>query len=240
MLADGKVIQELKQQDKGLWNRVKKYVEDLCRKIREVYKKLKPDSFEGQTVAKMRDAAEEMRRLFAEGLQDAAENYQGAEKNTTREGDVKMQIRTANGNDIVWIEDNIMKENKGEPTRQFIANYIAEHIGEVYTIIESGQGVYIGKDLPGEYTQSKYTTNILKNNSRILKAKNRAAASLGEMIEIGTNRRWEKTKHPNSKDAKYGMYRYDTRFGFPVTNRNGEITHANVYKGNINITEEVT
>lgn len=233
MLTDGKVIQELKQQDKGLWNRVKKYVEDLCRKIREVYKKLKPDSFEGQTVAKMRDAAEEMRRLFTEGLQDAAENYQGAEKNTTREGDVKMQIRTANGNDIVWIEDNIMKENKGEPTHQFIANYIAEHIGEVYTIIESGQGVYIGKDLPGEYTQSKYTTNILKNNSRILKAKNRAAASLGEMIEIGTNRRWEKTKHPNSKDAKYGMYRYDTRFGFPVTNRNGEITHVNVYNAEL-------
>lgn len=46
-------------------------------------------------VAEMRDAAEEMRRLFVEGLQDAAENFTGgeAQKNTTQEGGVKRQAR---------------------------------------------------------------------------------------------------------------------------------------------------
>ena len=36
------------------------------------------------------------------------------------------------------------------------------------------------------------------------------------MIEIATNRRWEKTKHTHNKDAAYGMYRYDTTFAFPI------------------------
>lgn len=95
MLTDGKVLQELKQRDKGLWQTVKDYVEKLCRRIREVYRKLKPDSLEGRMVAEMRDAAEEMRRLFTEGLQDAAENFTGgeAQKNTTQEGGVKRQAR---------------------------------------------------------------------------------------------------------------------------------------------------
>lgn len=235
MLTDGKVLQELKQRDKGLWQTVKDYVLELCEKIRKVYKRLKPDSLEGRMVAEMKDAAEEMRRLFVEGLQDAAENFTGSEgqKNTTQEGGVKMSIRSVNGNDVAWIEENIMKENRGEPTHQFIANYIAEHIGEMYTIIESGQKVFLGEDLPGEYTQSKYTQKILKNSPSILKVKNRAVANLGEMIEIATNRRWEKTRHPKSKDAKYGMYRYDTRIGFPVKNLKGEITGANIYNAEL-------
>lgn len=78
MLTDGKVLQELKQRDKGLWQTVKDYVLELCEKIRKVYKGLKPDSLEGRIVSEMRDAAEEMRRLFMEGLVDAGENFRGA------------------------------------------------------------------------------------------------------------------------------------------------------------------
>lgn len=93
MLTDGKVIQELKKRDEGLWQKVKDYVLELCEKIRKAYRRLKPDSVEGRIVAEMRDAAEEMRRLFTEGLMDAAENGKGAEKNTTREGDVKYSFK---------------------------------------------------------------------------------------------------------------------------------------------------
>lgn len=96
MLTDGKVLQELKQRDKKLWQTVKDYVLELCEKIRKVYKGLKPDSLEGRMVAEMRDAAEEMRMLFTEGLVDAAENFTGSEaqKNTTREvGAVRYQLR---------------------------------------------------------------------------------------------------------------------------------------------------
>ena len=110
-----------------------------------------------------------------------------------------------------------------------IAQYIAQHIGDVYKIIESGQKVYIGKELPGEYTHSKYTSYLRKKYPTLLNAKNKASSSLGEMIENATNRRWEATKHTASKDAKYGMYRYDTKFAFPVKNQKGNVTTIKAY-----------
>ena len=239
MLADGKVMEKLtklKARDQGLWQKIKDFISELAAKIRSVYEGLSPDSVEGRYVAEMKDSIERLQEMFAEALVDASENYQSAEaqKNTTQEGgEVKMQTRSVKGEQVVWIDENILKSNKNQPVHQFVAEYIAEHIGDVYTIIESGQKVYIGEDLPGEYTQSKYTQMILKKRSGLLKAKNRAVSNFGEMIEIATNRRWEKTKHPESKDAKYGMYRYDTRFGFPVTNHRGESIGANVYRAEL-------
>ena len=151
----------------------------------------------------------------------------------TSEPDIRYQAREVNGHSVVWTEENILKENTGLPVHQFIANYIAEHIGEVYTIIESGQKVYIGENLPEEYTQSKYTQAVLKKNPNIIKVKNRASKNLGEMIEIADNRRWEKTRHEESKDAKYGMYRYDTRFGFPVLDTRGNAVRANIFSAEL-------
>lgn len=238
VLASGNVVQmmaEVKQQDQTLWQKICDWFRNLAADLKAVvdaYKGVAPDSREARLVADVEGFLDTLEMVYADALVDAGENYQAAgkaEKNTTQEGDVKMQMRTVDGNEVVWIEENILNENKGKPVHQFIANYIAEHIGEVYTIIESGQKVYIGEDLPGEYTQSKYTKAILRNNPNISRAKNRASANFGEMIEIATNRRWEKTKHPNSKDAKYGMYRYDTRFGFPVKNAKGTVTGANIF-----------
>ncbi len=55
------------------------------------------------------------------------------------------------------------------------------------------------------------------------------------MVEIATDRRWEKTKHSNNKETKYGMYRYRTRFGFPVKNRAGGTVGSNIYTEKITI-----
>ena len=111
---------------------------------------------------------------------------------------------------------------------KYIKNYIAEHIGDVYTLIESGQKVYVGDDFPGEYVHSKYTRAI--HNSNKIKAKNRAVSNLDELVEIAANRRAEKTKHEDSKDAAYGMYRYDTTFAFPL---DGEVATYKAYDANI-------
>lgn len=138
----------------------------------------------------------------------------GRVKAAAGEGDgVRFSLKqTSDGKDYVMVENAMT--NAELKNHQAIANYIAQHIGEVYTIIESGQKVYIGKDLPNEYTHSRYTQNILNSNRH--KAKNKAVSNLGEIVEIATNRRWEKTTHTHNKDAAYGMYRYDTTFAFPV------------------------
>lgn len=102
-------------------------------------------------------------------------------------------------------------------------------IGEVYTIVESGQKVYIGSDLPGEYTQSKYTSYLRNTDRAGARAKNKAVDGLGELIETATNRRWERTRHTQSKDAKYGMYRYDSTFAFPVKDGSGAVHRVRAY-----------
>ncbi len=133
-----------------------------------------------------------------------------------------MYSREVNGKKIAWIENSPLTAKELHNHKK-VAAYIANHIGEAYTIIESGSKVYLGESLPGEYTQSEYTKQILKNVPPILKAKKKTIGSFGEMIEIATNRRWEKTKHAANKDAKYGVYRYSTAFAFPVK-QNGKIT----------------
>jgi DNA-binding helix-turn-helix protein len=243
ILADGKALERLgqiQQKEPSLGQTIRQWAKDTAEKIRAVvnaYKGEKADSLEGRITAQLEQVLPELEELYAEGLADAsgtgrAETREGAKK-AAPEGGVKYQLREADGKQVVWIDDNILKQNDGQPTHQFIANYIAEHIGEVYTILESGQKVYIGEELPKEYTQSKYTQTILRRNKSLLQAKNRAVSGMGEMIEIATNRRWEKTRHTQSKDAKYGMYRYDTSFGFPVLDDKGNVVRANVYNAEL-------
>ncbi len=132
-----------------------------------------------------------------------------------------MYSREVNGKQIAWIEDNPLSL-KDLTNYKKVAAYIANHIGEAYTILESGNKVYLGESLPNEYTQSEYTKALLRKSPKTLTAKNKAIGSFGEMIEIATNRRWEKAKHAANKDAKYGVYRYSTAFAFPVR-QNGKI-----------------
>ena len=135
----------------------------------------------------------------------------------------EMYSREVNGKKIAWIENKPLSL-KDLTNYKKVAAYIADHIGEVYTILESGSKVYIGENLTSEYTQSEYTRALLRKSPKTLTAKNKAIGSFGEMIEIATNRRWEKTKHIANKDAKYGVYRYSTAFAFPVK-QNNKITN---------------
>ena len=78
MLADGKVAEKLallKEQDKGLWNKIKQFFAELAAKIRAVYKGLDPNSREGKYVAEMKDSIDKIQSLFTEALVDASENY---------------------------------------------------------------------------------------------------------------------------------------------------------------------
>lgn len=137
-------------------------------------------------------------------------------------------LEIVDGKKIAWVENSGLSR-KDLQNHKKVAEYIGEHIGEAYTIIESGSRVYIGEDLPGEYTQSEYTKRLFAKNRSALFAKNKATDSIGDMIEIAENRRWEKTKHTHNKDAKYGMYRYDTCFAFPIKNNAGKVVDVKAY-----------
>lgn len=100
MLTDGNVIQwmaELRQQDKGLWQKICDWFKDLAGKLKAVvdsYKGVQPDSTEGKLVADMKDVIGILESLYQDALVDASENYNaaGAQKNTAHEGGVKYSL----------------------------------------------------------------------------------------------------------------------------------------------------
>ena len=117
----------------------------------------------------------------------------------------------------VKITDNIFENNNNKSITRTIKDYLTEHIGEYADIIESGQRVYLGEDLPGEYAFSKSTRGLTLAQKM---AKGRATTGLKEIINNATNRKYsnyKKTKH--IIDAKYGFYKYDTKFSFELNGK---------------------
>ncbi len=65
-------------------------------------------------------------------------------------------------------------------------------------------------------------------------AKANSSSVIKEMIEIATNKTFaENYERKHNTDAKFGWYRYDTRFAIPVYDDAGELARYNVFKARI-------
>lgn len=135
-------------------------------------------------------------------------------------------IQDVDGNNIVIIND-IRFKGKCSIDWKDVRDYLKEYVGEFYTIAATGDVVYIGSDLPKEYSGSKYTNSIKGTNA---KAKANAATGLPEMIEVAVGK-YFKENHVDKhrRDAKKGWYRYDSRFALPVYDDKGELERYNVF-----------
>lgn len=135
-------------------------------------------------------------------------------------------ITDLNGNKIVLINDIVFKGKRSINWKD-VEEYLRQYVGEFYEIADTNEIVFIGADLPDEYANSNYTHN-LKGASA--KAKANAAQGLPEMIEIATGKEYqENKKDKHNKDAKYGWYRYESRFAMPVFDENGDVERYNVF-----------
>ena len=135
-------------------------------------------------------------------------------------------IQDTNGNNIVVINDIIFKGKNSIQWKE-VEEYLRRYIGEFYTIADTNEIVYIGRDLPDEYVHSEYTYTLKGSNA---KAKANAAQGIPELIETATGMSFKpnsKVKH--NKDAKYGWYRYESRFALPVLGIDGEVERYNVF-----------
>ena len=68
-------------------------------------------------------------------------------------------VTDKNGKKLVKIND-IRFKGKRSVDWNDVKTYLVEYVGEFYKIASSGDVIYIGSDLPDEYTGSKYTHNI--------------------------------------------------------------------------------
>ena len=107
-----------------------------------------------------------------------------------------------------------------------VKKYLEDYIGDCYEIGESAEKIYIGSQLPDEYTGSESRKAL---RGAVAKAKANAATAIPELIQIATNPSLEEnTKTKHDKDARYGWYRYDVRFGIPVY-ENEILTGYNIF-----------
>lgn len=135
-------------------------------------------------------------------------------------------IQDDDGNKIVVIHDIRFKGKRSVNWKEVRA-YLKEFVGDFYTVAATGDVVYIGADLPNEYSGSKYTHSIKGTNA---KAKANATQGIPELVEIAIGKRFrENNEEKHWRNAKYGWYRYDSRFALPVYGEAEEIERYNVF-----------
>ncbi len=135
-------------------------------------------------------------------------------------------INDIDGNKIVIINDIRFKGKRAIEWND-VKEYLKDYVGDFYQIAETQDVVYIGKDLPDEYTGSNYTAALRGTNA---KAKANAAQGIPEMLSIAKGKHFRKNKtSKHVRDAKYGWFRYDSRFALPVYSAEGELERYNVF-----------
>ena len=135
-------------------------------------------------------------------------------------------ITDLNGNKIVLINDIIFRGKKSVDWDD-VKLYLESYVGEFYEIADTKDIVYIGKDLPDEYTGSKYTYSLKGANA---KAKANASQGIPEMLEIAVGKHFrENSGKKHIRNAANGWYRYDSRFALPVYDEKGEVERYNVF-----------
>lgn len=108
-----------------------------------------------------------------------------------------------------------------------VEKYLKQYVGGFYEIGYEKDIIYIGNDLPDEYSGSEDTARL---KGTLAKAKANAVQGIPELIEIAMNKRHQENfalKH--NIDAKYGWYRYTSRFALPVYAESEKAERYNVF-----------
>ena len=101
------------------------------------------------------------------------------------------------------------------------------YIGNTYEILETCEKIYIGNDFPDEFCHSKDKIRLKGANE---KAKANMISAIEELIYIAADRtETEDYQGKHGAKAKKGWYRYDTRFGIPKYDENGELEGYHIY-----------
>ena len=119
-------------------------------------------------------------------------------------------ITDLDGSKIALINDIRFKSRKGIDWNE-VEQYLKEYIGEYFEISETSEKIYIGSDFPDEFSHSNDTKGLKGAN---MKAKANITPAIGELIQIASEK---------------AQYRYNTRFGIPVYDEDGNLERYNIF-----------
>ena len=177
-----------------------------------------------------RSDAESRRRMISYlALLDVCKQINDSSQSRKQQRNVSV-IQDIDGNNIVVINDIRFKGKRSINWKEVRA-YLKEYVGDFYKVVSTGDVIYIGSDLPSEYSGSKYTHSIKGTNA---KAKANAASGLPEIIETASGQHFRKNQElKHKRDAKNGWYRYNSYFAIPVYDDNGNIARYNVFHASL-------
>ena len=177
-----------------------------------------------------RSDTESRRRMISYlALLDVCKQINDSARSKKQQRNVSV-IQDIDGNNIVVIND-IRFKGKRSIEWSDVEKYLRQYVGDFYQIAENGDIVYIGTDLPDEYSRSNYTKHL---KGAIAKAKANAAQAIPEMIEIATSKTYEyNKKDKHGRQAKNGWYRYDTKFALPVYSEDGNVERYNIFSARL-------
>lgn len=147
-------------------------------------------------------------------------------KNRDKDRNVNI-VTDTEGHKIVVIHDTVFR-NRQDINWSDVEEYLGQYVGDIYTIAEDGEKIFIGKDLPDEYAHSNYSAKL---KGTLAKTKANAAQAIPELVEISTDGLYKENLEQKHKlNAAFGWYRYDSRFAIAVYNNAGEVERYNVFK----------
>lgn len=112
-----------------------------------------------------------------------------------------------------------------------VKEYLKAFVGENHRVEDTDDIIYIGKDLPNEFTGSLYTYKL---KGAVAKAKANAAQGLPEIIRIAAHRHFrENNSEKHYRNAALGWYRYDSRFALPLYREDGGIERYNAFHASL-------
>lgn len=130
------------------------------------------------------------------------------------------------GRKVVVINEILFYGKKKLPWDE-VEKYLHRYIGKIIEVDETGELIHISSDFPDEYKGSEDTK---KTRSAYAKAKANAVQGVEGMIKISRKTSESQNfKKKNMKKAKYGWYRYLTRFALPVMSDKNIIEYYNIY-----------
>ena len=135
-------------------------------------------------------------------------------------------IEDSDGNKAVMVERIIFKGKKAINWKD-VKKYLENYLNASFEIDETADIIHIGKDMPDEYTGSKYTYSLRGSNA---KANANAVQGIPEIIRIAHGKyHRDNSGKKHKRKAANGWYRYDSYFVLPVYGQSGGIERYNVF-----------
>lgn len=198
----------------------------ILERIKEIIAVYKAKKDKNMSAAEAREYAAllKAKRLYEDGLEKLhKDEYSPAGVERERYQAIK---QTPDGQKVVVLDQNVLGQRPNTMKKEtFIKNYLvdlARNNPDVFARIEeNGHKIYLDDNvLPNEYAYSKSAQNA---KGEIKNIRERALSNLDEIIEVGSNRRFEGNRkenlQPKRADKKRGgMYKYDTKIAIPGEN----------------------